>query len=162
FLNSKKGKGNAAAIVVGGALEVLDTIPNKMNLTLKKRKGFVRLALKHGASLVPVISFGENDLFTTMHEEESLYNRIQEKIIKAIGFPIPAFYGRGLFQYSFGIVPFRKPITTVVGKPIDTEATPNPTQEQIDALHQTYIDAVVQLFEENKDKYGAADVVLKI
>ena len=49
------------------------------------------------ASLVPVISFGENDLFTTMHEEESLYNRIQEKIIKAIGFPIPAFYGNVFF-----------------------------------------------------------------
>lgn len=78
---------------MGGALEVLDTIPNRMSLTLKKRKGFVRLALKNGASLVPVISFGENDLFQTMHEEDSLYNRIQEKIVKLIGMPLPMFYG---------------------------------------------------------------------
>lgn len=91
---SQKGKGNAAAIVVGGALEVLDTIKNTMCLTLKKRKGFVRLALRNGASLVPVISFGENDLYHTMHEEGSLYNRIQEKIVKLIGMPLPMFYGK--------------------------------------------------------------------
>lgn len=47
-LRSQKGTGNAAAIVVGGALEVLDTLPSRMILTLKKRKGFVRMALKHG------------------------------------------------------------------------------------------------------------------
>lgn len=49
-----------------------------------------------------------------------------------------------------------------MGKPIDVELTPNPTQEQIDELQQTYIDAVTQLFEENKDKYGASNVVFKI
>lgn len=49
-----------------------------------------------------------------------------------------------------------------MGKPIDVDQTPNPTQEQIDELHQTYIDAVVQLFKENKDKYNASNVVFKI
>lgn len=66
-----------------------------------------------------------------------------------------------MFQYNFGLLPYRKPITTIVGKPIDVELTPNPTQEQIDALHQTYMDAVQELFYAHKDKYGA-DVVFKI
>lgn len=100
-----------------------------MNLTLKKRKGFVRLALKHGwvslserpsypaiwlsakgctlkpierltvdcfsysASLVPVISFGENEVVNTLHKENSSFNRIQERIIKLIGYPLPVFSG---------------------------------------------------------------------
>lgn len=49
-----------------------------------------------------------------------------------------------------------------MGKPIDVEVTPNPTQEQIDELHQRYIDAIVELFETNKVKFDHADVSIKI
>jgi len=37
--------------------------PGTFNVVLGRRKGFVRLALQTGSSLVPVVSFGENDLF---------------------------------------------------------------------------------------------------
>ena len=37
--------------------------PGTFNVVLGRRKGFVRLALQTGASLVPVVSFGENDMF---------------------------------------------------------------------------------------------------
>ena len=48
-LNSKPG-GNAVVVVVGGAPESLYTHPNVEDiiLILKPRKGFIRLALKHG------------------------------------------------------------------------------------------------------------------
>ncbi|KAI2801885.1 2-acylglycerol O-acyltransferase 1 [Blomia tropicalis] len=163
YIISGKGRGNAAAIVIGGANEVLKAAPNQMILTLKRRKGFVRLAIKHGASLVPVLSFGENDLLNTPHKEDSLYNRIQEKIIKFISYPIPIFFGRGVFQYTIGLLPFRKPITTIVGKPIDTKRNENPTQKEIDDLHQRYIEALMQIFEENKDKYckGCDKLIIK-
>ncbi|KHJ83831.1 diacylglycerol acyltransferase [Oesophagostomum dentatum] len=60
-----KGKetGRAVVLVVGGAEEALDAHPGYHVLTLKSRRGFVREALKTGAYLVPVYSFGENDLF---------------------------------------------------------------------------------------------------
>lgn len=45
---SKKNTGNAVSIIIGGAREVIDTIPGKMILTLKKRRGFCRIALKTG------------------------------------------------------------------------------------------------------------------
>ena len=35
-----------------------------------------------------------------------------------IGFMPVLFFGRGIFQYNLGIVPYRKAITVVVGKPI--------------------------------------------
>lgn len=60
---TKQGKGQAAVLVVGGAEESLDAHPGRSTLILAKRKGFVREALLTGAHLVPVYSFGENDVY---------------------------------------------------------------------------------------------------
>jgi 2-acylglycerol O-acyltransferase 2 len=56
------GPGNAITIVVGGAAESLSAHPGTADLTLKKRFGFIKMAIREGADLVPVFSFGENDV----------------------------------------------------------------------------------------------------
>ncbi|KLT45344.1 DAGAT-domain-containing protein [Cutaneotrichosporon oleaginosum] len=58
----RKGPGNAITIVVGGAAESLAAHPGTQDLTLKKRFGFIKVAIREGAQLVPVFSFGENDV----------------------------------------------------------------------------------------------------
>lgn len=47
-LCSKKDGGNAVIIVVGGAAESLDAHPGSATLTLKDRKGFIKMALLTG------------------------------------------------------------------------------------------------------------------
>ena len=48
-----------------------------MHLVLEKRKGFVREAIAAGACLVPVLAFGENDLYHTIHlEPDSLGSQV--------------------------------------------------------------------------------------
>ena len=47
-LCGKEGGGNAVVIVVGGAAESLDARPGSCTVTLKDRKGFIRMALKTG------------------------------------------------------------------------------------------------------------------
>ncbi|CEQ38705.1 SPOSA6832_00150 [Sporobolomyces salmonicolor] len=42
--------------------ESLSAHPGTADLTLKRRKGFIKLAIRQGADLVPVFSFGENDV----------------------------------------------------------------------------------------------------
>jgi 2-acylglycerol O-acyltransferase 2 len=67
-------------------------------------------------SLVPVFSFGETDLYDQLYRPEgSTLRRIQNHIRKAIGLAPIIFSGRGFFQYSFGLIPKRLPVT-VVGK----------------------------------------------
>lgn len=56
-------KGNAIGIVLGGAEEALDAHPDNYDLRLSSRKGFVKLAIKHGAHLVPMYNFGENKAY---------------------------------------------------------------------------------------------------
>ncbi|KAL1230034.1 2-acylglycerol O-acyltransferase 2-A [Trichinella pseudospiralis] len=164
FLMNKPEGGNAVVIVVGGAEEALEAHPKKHTLVLKSRKGFVKLALLSGASLVPSYSFGENDIFRQIDNPHGSYLRqFQDKFRKFIRFSTPVFYGRGFLNLPFGILPFRQPICTVVGRPIEVTKCPNPTEQQIDQLHQRYIDELRLLFEEQKSFFNIAeDVKLKI
>uniref|UniRef100_A0AC11C351 Uncharacterized protein n=1 Tax=Ovis aries TaxID=9940 RepID=A0AC11C351_SHEEP len=150
---SKEGGGNISIIVLGGAEESLDAHPGKFTLFIRQRKGFVKTALTHGAYLVPVFSFGENELFNQVSNPKGSWLRnVQEKLQKMMGFALPLFHARGIFQYSFGLIPYRKHIHTVVGRPIPVRQTLNPTSEQIEELHQTYMEELRKLFEEHKGK----------
>jgi len=58
-------KGYHMYVLPGGEAEQMLTQRGKQRVFLNKRKGFVKLALEHGASLVPVYAFGETDLYHT-------------------------------------------------------------------------------------------------
>ena len=79
-----------------------------MDLIILKRKGFARMSLITGAPLVPVIGFGENELYRII-KSKWLYpfERITKKILKM---PIPIFWGRTPFVPLF---PRRIPLITV-------------------------------------------------
>ena len=62
-------------------------------------------------------------------------------------------YGRGIFQNKFGILPYRKPIVSVVGTPIDTILNKNPTTEEVIRVHEIYMQSLKSLFDEYKDVY---------
>ncbi|KAG7248809.1 hypothetical protein CRUP_038197, partial [Coryphaenoides rupestris] len=115
YLLTCSGTGNAVVIVVGGAAESLDCAPGVNSVTLKNRKGFVRLALQKGSDLVPVYSFGENDAYQqVIFGEGSWWRLVQRRLQKSIGFAPCLFHGCSLFSAErWGIVPYCKPITTV-------------------------------------------------
>ncbi|XP_065531098.1 2-acylglycerol O-acyltransferase 1 isoform X4 [Lathamus discolor] len=153
-LNNKEG-GHASIIVIGGAEESLNARPGSLTLSILKRKGFIKMALKHGAHLVPVFSFGENELFKQVANPKGSWLRnVQEKLQKIMGFALPLFHARGIFQYSFGLIPYRQPINTVVGSPIPVKQNLNPTTEEIEQLHALYLQKLRKLFEEHKGTYG--------
>ncbi|XP_023650591.1 2-acylglycerol O-acyltransferase 2-A [Paramormyrops kingsleyae] len=158
YILSQPEGGHVAVVAIGGAPESLDARPGALKLQVLNRKGFVKLALKHGAQLVPVFSFGENELFDQMENPVGSPLRcLQERMQKVMGVALPLFHARGVFQYSFGLLPYRKPIHTVVGRPIQVVQNPCPSREDIDALHKTYLDELTQLFEENKANYGISE-----
>ncbi|XP_055331416.1 2-acylglycerol O-acyltransferase 2-A-like [Paramacrobiotus metropolitanus] len=158
-----KGKGNAVIIVIGGAKESMDANPGEATIVLKNRKGFVKMALRHGAHLVPVYSFGENDIYYLVLKngpgsKTRLFQRWWQKLF---GFAPILFAGRGIFNYNIGLVPYRVPINTVVGKPIPVEKDANPSQEKIDALHETYMSELEKLFNEHKAHFGYKELSIK-
>lgn len=145
---------NAIAIVVGGAQESLTARPGNYRLILKKRKGFCKIAIETGASIVPVFSFNEVDVYDQpSNEPGTTLRKIQDFVKKWTGIAPACFIGRGFLQYSYGIIPRRVPVTTVVGIPIDTIKNEKPTQKEIDDLHEKYTVSLEKLFEDNKHKY---------
>jgi hypothetical protein len=110
--------------------------------------------------------------------EGSYLRKIQTKVKEIATFSPPLFHGRGIFQYSFGFVPFRKPVHAVgefitvlnqpctvlsidhqffsylVGKPIHIDAKTDPSIEEIDDLHKLYLEGLEDIFETHKDKFG--------
>lgn len=156
YLLSSQRSGNAVIIVVGGAAEALNCIRNKHILILKKRKGFIRKALVNGASLVPVYSFGENEVLQQYHFEPGSWKKtLQETFRRWIGFAPCIFFGQGIFSSaSKGIMPLRKAINTVVGKPIPVPKMENPSEHEVDIYHALYVTSLQDLFNAHKERFG--------
>ncbi|KAF6207569.1 hypothetical protein GE061_016016 [Apolygus lucorum] len=113
-LLSSERKGKAVALMVGGAQEALYAKPNCYTIVLKKRKGFIKLALQTGASIVPVYGFHECDIYEQVSNPPgSWLFRFQEWTKKKTGLAPIIPIGRGLFQYTFGIIPRRAHIYSV-------------------------------------------------
>lgn len=66
------------------------------------------------AYLVPVFSFGENELFNQVSNPRgSRLRAFQNKLMKILSFAPPLFFGRGILPSLIGIVPYRRPVCTV-------------------------------------------------
>lgn len=145
---------NAAALVVGGAQEAYHALPNTYKCILKSRKGFVKIGLKTGATLVPAISFGEPNLFTIINHKPGSWGRFFQDKFKQLTTIAPVqFNGRGLLQYNYGLIPRRHPITIVMGAPIHLDKNPNPTVQDIEKIHKLFCEQLCDLFETHKSKY---------
>ncbi|KAK9477207.1 diacylglycerol acyltransferase-domain-containing protein [Lipomyces japonicus] len=147
-------------IVIGGAQESLLASPSSMDLIIKKRLGFVKLAMSAppngsaGTCLVPILSFGENDAYDQVRSDHtSLLYRIQTLIKRHVGFTLPLMHARGIFNYDFGLMPYRRPINIVVGTAIKVPYVATPTEAEVKKYHLIYMKELQRLWDTHKDKY---------
>jgi len=152
---NKEGMGRAITIVVGGARESLDAQPGALRLVLARRKGFIKLAIRTGADLVPVLAFGENELYEQFDPAaHPMLQKTQLAIKKLLGFTIPIFHARGVFNYDVGMMPYRRPLNIVVGGPIMVQRMERPSQEYVDEIHGLYVDELRRIWDEWKDVFA--------
>jgi 2-acylglycerol O-acyltransferase 2 len=152
-----QGGGNAVLVVPGGAAEALDAHPGTHSLTLNRRSGFFRIALQHGACLVPIYSFGENDLYEQApNDEGTVVRTFQNTLLKYLGFATPLFSGAGSSGAALPMnpIPSRVPIITIVGDPIKCPQIEDPTREEIDHVRRLYVEKLQEIFAQFADKYA--------
>ena len=112
------------ALVPGGIAEMTAFEgPHVEVIVLKRRLGFVRLALQHGRDLVPVYSFGESRTF----HQYTCARRMRTRLARRTRLALHLFRGR-----AFTLIPFARPICVVVGAPIPVPVpVPEPSEEQV-------------------------------
>ena len=154
-----EGMGRAITIVVGGASESLDAQPNSLRLVLRKRKGFIKLAIRTGADLVPVLAFGENELYDQVRPDSHPFIYKAQLIVKKLmGFTVPLFFARGVFNYDVGLMPYRRPLNVVVGKPIRSVQAANPDDAYVDEIHAQYIRELQRIWEDWKGEFVGGQI----
>lgn len=142
--------GKSMAVYPGGSVEIFDTDPNSRETRchLRRRKGFVKLAMAHGASLVPVFVFGEKRCYRRLN----VPSKVRHWLLRTLKIPLIVFWGRWFTWY-----PIASPQTVVFGAPIEApelDTGTEPTETQVDELHARYTAAVVELYEKHKADAG--------
>jgi 2-acylglycerol O-acyltransferase 2 len=150
-----EGMGRAITIVVGGARESLESKPGTHHLILNRRQGFIKLAIRQGADLVPVFGFGENDIYEQLDPHAHPWiNKIQLFVKKVMGWTVPIFHARGIFNYDVGMMPYRRPMNIVVGRPIHVVQDKNPEKQYVDQVQAEYIRELQRLWDDHKDTFA--------
>eukprot|EP00400_MALV-I_sp_L67-5_P000503 gene503-596_t len=147
----------SVAIVLGGAKEALWTRHHEGPMkVVADRKGFVKLAILNNADLVPVISFGEMEVFTEyFFARWPTITKVQRWLMSHLTFSMPLFVGR--FSW-FPMMPNRQEVNVAIGKPVSYSFDKDKDLDsQINDFHNLFLRGVKQLYDENKDRFGYGD-----
>ncbi|KAM7538871.1 hypothetical protein Aperf_G00000055758 [Anoplocephala perfoliata] len=137
--------GNLVVVAPGGGPESLEARPGQYVIVLNRKRGFFQLALQTGACLVPSIGFGETNLFDQVpNPEGSTLRRLQDRMMRI--FPLALIY-------STHVLPYRRPVTVVVGRPIMCDRISDPTEEDVNELRRQYKQELVQMFSKYRPLY---------
>lgn len=141
-------KGDSVSLMLGGVREMNLTEPNKITVYVKQRKGIFKMAAEIGVPLVPVITYGENELFP--RTDNTIITSFNDWLHSYLRLSIPVPSWRSLLNwFEISYKPL-KPIKTYVGGPI--------THTDPDILKENYIKALHDLF----DKTSPPDYKLEI
>lgn len=151
-------KGYTVGVFVGGAIEALFSDPNdaEETLDLRRKKGFIRLAMIHNIPVVPVYTFNEvNHIY-----------QVNDKIIGKL--PVLSTARRIFNRISGLILPIFVPVlkkgqrcVSVVGEPIYFKmkvGQDEPSEEELQLAMEKYIDIVQKLYNEHAPKYNTLNI----
>lgn len=123
-------------------------------VTLRTRSGFVRLAVKHGAAVLPVFVFGELDAVSAV---PLLPKPLAAWLQRTMRISSNIFLGR---YYTF--IPSRVPFNMCIGKPVAVDPVaaltsaedPMAFEAEVQRVHAEYKQELRRLYEANKARFG--------
>lgn len=148
--------GEGLSVTLGGVREILYSKPGKMKLNIGKRQGIFKMALETGTPLVPVLVYGENELYETLHTP--WLDWIQEKLVPyALFLPIPTL--TSCFNWlNLANNPLHTPVRTVVGAAIPVEKKEAVSEGDILKLREEYFDQLRKLYEQTHPSWYSKEL----
>ena len=150
-------------LIPGGFYEISFFEYGKEFTFLRKKKGFIKYALRYGYQVIPCYTFGEARSFSNLFSVLSARYPTVQKITKWMATQnIPAGFFYGGYPWFNILLPYSKGvgIHSVHGPAIKIPKIENPTQDDIDKYHEEYCQALRALFDRNKKRFGMDDVEL--
>jgi len=135
------GPEGSVVIYVGGMAELFLSSPDEERLYLSKRKGFIKLALREGADVVPLYLFGNTSVLSVLRRGPLA------ALSRRTGMSLTFFWGR------WGTpVPRNHNILFVRGRPLGMPHLPEPTDADVEEWHAKYCDEVRRIYEKYSEK----------
>ena len=134
----------SVSVIPGGIREMMLPTSNIMKLIIKDRVGVFKLALETGTPIVPVLTYGESDVFPQL--DNTIFRTINRWVYDATKFAIPLLSITSIanwIQLAYSPLP---PIRSFAGKPLGVAKTPEPSMEQIRELRDKYVRHLRRLF----------------
>lgn len=143
LLNNK-----SLSVTLGGVKEIALSQDNKMILNIAKKRGIFKMALETGTPLVPILVYGENEIYKV--SPSWLLKILNNFVLKYNLFlPIPTFKSCYKWLRLFN-EPLKAPVKTYAGSPIEVQKIINPTDEDILKLREIYFIQLRKLYKETK------------
>lgn len=137
----------SVSVIPGGIREGMQPMEkNTLRVSIRNRTGIFRLALETGAPIVPVLTYGETELFPIV--DTPILRSFNEWLYRntKLTFPMPSFAS----LYRWGQLAYEplSPVRSYAGKPIPTTPTKQSVSNtDLDELRETYLTEVQRLFE---------------
>jgi hypothetical protein len=144
ILNKGVGMKGCIVIYIGGIAELFKTCNEEERLYLQKRKGFIKIALRNGADVIPVYLFGNTSVLSVL--KTGFLASLSRKMQMSVTY----FWGKWFLP-----LPRDDKLLYVRGKPMGLPHIPDPTEDDINKWHAKYCDEVRRLYNENKEKVPA-------
>ncbi|KAL3670411.1 hypothetical protein V7S43_004730 [Phytophthora oleae] len=138
--------GQNVCLIPGGFEEATLYERGKHRVYIKKRFGFIKLALQHGYKVHPAYTFGEEYAYHTFPYLLKLRLKLNE-------FKIPGVLFFGLPQCFF-LPRSDVDLITVVGEALILPHIEQPTKEDVQKYHSQYVEALQKLFDKYKSVYA--------
>ncbi|CAI5734741.1 unnamed protein product [Peronospora destructor] len=138
--------GQNLCLLPGGIEEATLYQRGRHRVYIKKRFGFIKLALQHGYDIYPVYTFGEEYTYHAFTHLQWLRCQLNRFWVPGV-----IFFGNRLCFY---LPRSDVDLITVVGKPLRLPHVETPSREVVKEYHDKYIEALQSLFDSYKGVYA--------
>ena len=134
------------SITLGGVDEMRRSSPKDLQLVVRKRRGIFKIALEMGVPIVPILTYGEQEIFP--ESDLGILKMYNELMYDWFRFRLPFPTLNSVINWTRLSQTALEPIVSYTGKPIRTKKISNPTERQIKKLRDLYIQRLQELFDE--------------
>ncbi|KAG6609414.1 Diacylglycerol acyltransferase [Phytophthora cinnamomi] len=138
--------GQNVCLIPGGFEEATLYERGKHRVYIKKRFGFIKLALQYGYKVHPVYTFGEEYAYHTFPHLLKLRLKLNQ-----VKLPGVIFYG---LPQCFFLPCSDVDLITVVGEALVLPRIEHPTKDDVQKYHTQYVQALQKLFDKYKSVFA--------